>query len=83
MQTKLRTAGVERRLDALSGHLVTIDGQVVAVWKRTFEGRSAVVVLRPLTRLADAEHLAIAREVDRFAMFLQLPGRLQIVQTRV
>jgi len=83
MQTKLTSAGVERRLDALSGHLVTIDGQVVAVWKRTFEGRSAVVVLRPLTRLADAEHLAIAREVDRFAMFLQLPGRLQIVQTRV
>jgi winged helix DNA-binding protein len=82
MQAKLGTDGVEARIDALSGHLVTIDGQVVGGWKRTFKGKSAVVVLRLLTRLGDGEHHAIALEVDRFASFLELPGRLEIIENK-
>ena len=82
MQTKLRTAGIEGRLNALSGHLVTIDGQVVGGWTRTFKGRSVVVALKPLTSLSEVEHRAIAREVDRFALFLELPGRLEIIENK-
>lgn len=82
MQTKLGPAGVERRIDALSGHLVTIDGQVVGGWTRTFSGKSVVVALKPLTLLTEVERRAIAREVDRFATFLELPGRLEIGETK-
>ena len=82
MQTKLGTAGVEARLNALSGHLVTIDGQVVGGWTRTFKGKSVVVTLKPLTPLSEVEHRAIGREVDRFAMFLELPGRLEIIENK-
>jgi hypothetical protein len=78
MQTKLMTGGAEGTITALSGHLVTVDGQVAGGWKRSFEGKSAVVVVKPLTPLGDAEHRAIAREVDRFAKFLELPARLEV-----
>jgi hypothetical protein len=81
MQTKLRAVGFTATLDGLSGHVVTIDGQAVGGWKRTFEGKSAVVVLKPLTRLSDAEQRAIARQVGRFGKFLELPARLEILDS--
>jgi hypothetical protein len=82
MQSKLSAAGFTGKLDGLSGHIATIDGQAVGGWKRSFEGKSAVVVLKPLTRLSDAEHRAIARQVDRFGKFLELPARLEIPESR-
>ena len=81
MQAKLMAAGFTGRLDGLSGHIVTIDGQAVGRWGRTFESKSAVVVLKPLTRLSDAEERAIARQVGRFGKFLELPARLEVLDS--
>src|SRR5207253_201394 len=41
IQTKLKSAGAENRLDFLRGHLLIVDGQIVGGWKRTF-GHKAV-----------------------------------------
>jgi hypothetical protein len=82
MQTKLRAVGLTATLDGLSGHIVTIDGQAIGGWKRTFEGKSAVVSVKPLTQPSDAEQHAIARQVDRFGKFLGVPARLEIVESR-
>ena len=81
MQTKLKATGFTGRLDGLSGHIITIDGQAVGRWIRTFKGKSAVVVLKPLTRLSEVEQRAIARQVARFEKFLELPARLEILDS--
>ncbi|HEY3114391.1 MAG TPA: winged helix DNA-binding domain-containing protein [Gemmatimonadaceae bacterium] len=79
IQTKLDMADVEGTLSYLRGHIATVDGQIIGGWDRTLKGKSAIVTVRPMTFLGDAARAAIAREVDRFAKFLQLPARLEVV----
>ena len=76
IQTKLGMADVRGSLSYLRGHIAIVDGQVVGGWERTLKGKSAIVTVRSLTPLDDAERAAIAREVDRFAKFLELPAQL-------
>ncbi len=78
IQTKLDMAGVEGSLSYLRGHIATVDGQVVGGWERTLKGKSAIVTVRPLTPFGEGERAAIAREVDRFAKFLEVPARLEV-----
>jgi len=80
IQTKLDMADVKGTMSYLRGHIATVNGQVVGGWERTLKGNSAIVTVRSLTPLDDAERDAIAREVDRFAKFLELPARLEVAE---
>lgn len=73
MLSTLRTSGLEAGVSFLGGHLITINGQVVGGWRRTSKGQTAIVELKVLTKLGDAERRAVARELRRFAEFLGLP----------
>lgn len=76
IESTLRTSGLEARLNGLSRHILTINGQVVGGWSRTFKGRTAIVELKPLTILSEGERRGIVREVQRFAAFLGTPAQL-------
>jgi hypothetical protein len=67
---RLRSAGIEPRIDALSGHLLAIDGQIVGGWNRTFRGKTAVIRLKLLQRLKAVETRAVAKAVENFGEFL-------------
>lgn len=73
---RLKTLGVEARTDALSGHILFVDGQIVAGWKRTLAGRSAVIELKSLIRLTERERRAVGVAGRRFGEFLGLPVKI-------
>jgi hypothetical protein len=76
MLSTLRTLGLEGKVGFLGGHLLTIGGQAVGGWKRTFSGEKAIVELKLLTKLGDAESRSVEREIQRFAAFLGMPVEL-------
>ena len=73
MLSTLRTLGLEGKVGFLGGHLLTINGQVVGGWRRTFSGKKAIVELKVFTKLSDDERRSVAKEVQRFAAFLGMP----------
>jgi hypothetical protein len=73
---RLRAAGIEARTDALSGHVLAIDGQIVGGWSRTFRGKNAVIRLKLLQALPAAENRAVATAAKRFADFLGMPVQI-------
>jgi hypothetical protein len=73
MLSTLRTLGLEGKVGFLGGHLLTINGQVLGGWRRTFSGKKAIVDLKVLTKLSDDERRSVAKEVPRFAAFLGVP----------
>ncbi len=77
LHAKLGKLGIAKNYNALSGHIMTIDGQIVGGWTRTLSGKSVAVTLRPLTRLTDAEDRAVEAEANRYATFLGSPLRLE------
>lgn len=74
---RLRDAGIEARTDALSGHILAIDGQIVGGWGRTFRGNKAVLQLKQLQALTAAESRAVGVAAKRFAEFLGMPAQVQ------
>jgi hypothetical protein len=74
---RLRAAGIEARTDALSGHILAIDGQIVGGWGRTLRGKKVVVHLTPLQDFTAAENRAVATAAGRFARFLGMPVEIQ------
>ena len=72
---RLRGVGADRRVDALMGHVVSVDGQIVGGWRRTL-GKTATVELRLFVPLTTPEHRLVRAAVDRFGRFLQLPVRV-------
>jgi hypothetical protein len=71
----LKASRVAASFNALSGHLITINGQLVGGWTRSFHGKAVAVALAPLTRLTGAEKLALNAQVARYADFLGMPLR--------
>jgi hypothetical protein len=66
---RLKAAGLEARTNALSGHILTINGQIVGGWKRTLAGRATVIEPKLLLPLSGAERKAVevaARKLGRF-----------------
>jgi hypothetical protein len=59
--------------DALTAHVVVVDGQLVGGWKRTLTKKSVVVELRLLTRLSEPEEQAVAAAAEAYGTFLELP----------
>ena len=62
---------------ALIPHVIVVDGQLVGVWKRTFEKTATLVTLSLTTRLSKKEEKAIVGEVERFRAFLGTPVELR------
>ncbi len=78
---RLRGVFPDRRVDALMGHVVCIDGQIVGGWRRTL-GKTAAVELRLLVPLTTPEHRLVRAAVERFGRFLQLPLRVLLAVSR-
>ena len=74
---RLRAAGIEARTDALSGHILAINGQIVGGWGRTFRGKKAVIRLKLLQGLTAVENRAVGTAAKRFADFLGMPVQIQ------
>ncbi|MDQ6689630.1 MAG: winged helix DNA-binding domain-containing protein [Gemmatimonadota bacterium] len=67
--TRLTSAGVRARTDALAGHVLIINGQIVGGWRRTLVRGTVVIEPKLLIRLSEAEQRAVkaaARKFDRF-----------------
>ncbi len=66
---RLTSSGVRARTDALSGHILIINGQIVGGWRRTLVRGTVVIEPKLLIRLNEAERRAVkaaARKFDRF-----------------
>jgi hypothetical protein len=70
---RLESAGVEARTDALGGHILFIDGQIVGGWKRTVVRKTVVIAPRLLLPLSGAEWRAVASAAKRLSDFLATP----------
>ena len=57
-------------------HLLSIDGHLNGIWKRTFTPRTAGIELQTYRPLAKAERAAVDKAVKRYAGFLKLPVML-------
>lgn len=73
---RLRASDPNARVDALLGHMLFIDGQIVGGWRRTLGSRVDVEVRLPAP-LSAAEQKLVAREGARFGAFLGAPVRLR------
>jgi hypothetical protein len=74
---RLKASGVEARTDALSGHILTINGQIVGGWRRTLVGRTVVIQPNLLLRLSEAERRAIGVVGRKFGRFLARPAEIR------
>lgn len=77
---RLRGVRKPSKVDALMGHVLCIDGQLVGGWRRTL-GKTAEVEVRLLVRLTAAERTLVQRAAERFGRFLQLPVDVRSVAT--
>ena len=62
------------RGQALSAHVVVLDGQVVAGWRRTLTARAATVEVTPVVPLARADRMAIEAAAVRYGAFVERPA---------
>ena len=72
---RLRRARADHRVDALMGHMVFVDGQIVGPWWRTL-GKRVDVELRLLGPLTAPERRLLQRAAERYGTFLGLPVHL-------
>jgi hypothetical protein len=73
----LRTHDRDTVRQALSAHVIAVDGQLVGGWKRTITKDAVVIELNVLTRLTDAHQRLIVAAATRFGAFLELPVVVQ------
>ena len=76
MLQRLRKKGLTPRTDALSGHVLTINGQVVGGWARTLTRKGVVINLRLLDNLSRPEERAVEKAVAEFGAFLGVEARV-------
>ena len=76
---RLRASEAKARTDGLSGNVLIVDGQIVGGWRRTLAKGTAVIELRLLIRLREAERRAVTAAVQRFGDFLELPTKIRWV----
>jgi hypothetical protein len=74
---RLRAAGIEPRTDALSGHILAINGQIIGGWNRTFRGKEAVLNLKLLQSLTTPEKRAVERGATSFGEFLGAQAKIK------
>jgi hypothetical protein len=74
---RLRRRHADQRVDALMGHILFVDGEIVGAWRRTL-GKTVEVELRLLVPLTARERDLVRRAAERFGAFLSRPVRVQI-----
>jgi Winged helix DNA-binding domain len=74
---RLESSGVRRRTEALPGHILIVNGQIVGGWRRTLVGRTVVIEPKSLIRLSEAERRAVGVAARRFGRFLALPVEIR------
>jgi hypothetical protein len=74
---RLKAAKIEARTDALSGHILAINGQIVGGWNRTLRGQEAILHLKLLQRLTAPEKGAVEKAARSFGAFLGIGARIQ------
>ncbi|MFN8459339.1 MAG: winged helix DNA-binding domain-containing protein [Anaerolineae bacterium] len=62
--------------NVIFNHFVVLDGRVIGSWKRTFEKKTVVIVLRLFETVSKAQSRAIQAAAERFGRFLGLPVTL-------
>jgi hypothetical protein len=70
--TEIATGG-----DALTAHVIVVDGQLVGGWKWTLTKTAAVVEVRLLAGLSGSEKKAVVAAARAFGDFLELPVELR------
>jgi len=73
---RLRERAPRARVDALLGHMLFIDGQIVGGWRRSL-GKHVDVDVRTPAPLTAGEQTLVAREIERFGAFLGRPARVR------
>ncbi len=73
--TRIRLRDKNARIDALMGHILFVDGQIVGGWQRTV-GKYVDLEVRLLATLTAAERKLVEREAKRFGEFLGTPVRM-------
>jgi winged helix DNA-binding protein len=73
---RVRHIRASRRVNALMGHILSVDGQIVGGWRRTL-GKTVEVELDLLVSLTAAERNLVGRAATRFGEFLSLPVHVQ------
>jgi hypothetical protein len=71
---RLGSAKTVTGINALTGHVVVVDGQIVGGWKRTFDKKTIRVDLSIQARLTGAEEKRVAAAASRFGEFLGVPS---------
>lgn len=66
--------------DALTAHVVFLDGQVVGGWRRILDGPTVVISLQLIARITREERARIERQAQRIARFL---GTTVVTRDRV
>jgi hypothetical protein len=66
---RLTASGIKERTSALSGHILTINGQIVGGWRRTLVGRKVAVEPRLLLGLSETERRAVGVATRKFGHF--------------
>src|SRR5688572_8078417 len=74
---RLRAAGIEPRTDALSGHILAINGQIVGGWNRTLRAKEAILHLKLLQRLTAPENRAVEKAARSYGEFVGIEARIQ------
>ena len=79
---RLRKTVTKPRTDALMGHVIVVDGQLIGGWRRTI-GNNLTIELEPLVALSRLEDKLVLAEAERMGRFLGLPVRTAVVGTKV
>lgn len=59
--------------NALTSHLIILNGFVIGGWRRTIDGSQVELQLQPKVALRPAERKALLQEARRFGEFLEMP----------
>jgi hypothetical protein len=74
LDPRLDAAGTRGFLyDALSRHIVTLDGKVAGGWRRTIAKQRVNVETKLLVPFTDSQHSALSAAAERYGRFLGMP----------
>lgn len=73
---RINAQGIQIQTDSIFNHTLVIDGQILAMWRRTFKKTAVLVELKRLVPLNDAEEQALAAALQRYGDYLVLTPEL-------
>jgi hypothetical protein len=70
--------GLDARYNPLFQPTIVLDGQVIGTWKRTIQKRKIIVTAKLFLKLANLEQDLLAKAVEGYSKFMELPFELNI-----